>query len=199
MKTSWRRLLSSSSEDAFKTSSRRPDQGEYIRLTHASSENVFKTSSRRLDQDQYIRPGHTSSRRLQDVFKTSSRCLQDVLQKRLQDIETSSRRLAKMFSRGIQKIFKASCKNVFKTSPRHLQDVFKTYYQASCSVNTFSRFFRDVVKTFLTRTSKRVIYRRICVDHTYSQCTKFARVTKVSQILIFHFTTPSSSCLQRRI
>ena len=43
-------------------------------------EDVFrlrlqKTSSRRLDQDQYIRLGHTSSRRLQDVLP---RCLQDV-------------------------------------------------------------------------------------------------------------------------
>ena len=46
MKTSWRRLSSSSSED------------------------VLKTSSRRLDQDKYIRLVHTSSRRLQDIFKT---------------------------------------------------------------------------------------------------------------------------------
>ena len=45
-----------------------------------------KTSSRRLDQDQYIRLGHMSSKHLQDgfktswknVFKTSSRRLQDV-------------------------------------------------------------------------------------------------------------------------
>ena len=163
-----------------------------MRLQKTSSrrlQDVFNTSWSRPIYSSWSYIFKTSSRRFQDVFKMSSRRL----------AKTSSRRLAKMFSRGIQKIFKASCKNVFKTSPRHLQDVFKTYYQASCSVNTFSRFFRDVVKTFLTRTSKRVIYRRICVDHTYSQCTKFARVTKVSQILIFHFTTPSSSCLQRRI
>ena len=58
MKTSWRRLSSSSSED------------------------VLKTSSRRLGQEQYIRLGYTSSRRLQDVFKTFSKkkkkCLEDV-------------------------------------------------------------------------------------------------------------------------
>ena len=58
-----------------KTSSRRLDQDEYVRLSLTSSEDVFKTSSRRLGQDQYIRLGYTSSRRLQDV-----------LQKRLQDI-----------------------------------------------------------------------------------------------------------------
>ena len=86
--------LSSSSEDVFKTSSRRLDKGKYIHLTHTSSEDVFKTSSRRLDQDQYICLGHTSSRRLQDVlqkhlqgvFKTSSRHLQDILQRYLQDV-----------------------------------------------------------------------------------------------------------------
>ena len=103
MKTSWRRLWSSSSEDFFKTSSRRLDQDEYIRLTHTSSEDVFKTSSRCLHQDQHIRLGHTSSRRLQDVFKTSSRHLQDVF-------KTSSRRF----------------ENVFKTSSRRFQDVLSS-------------------------------------------------------------------------
>ena len=70
MKTSWRRLSSSSSKDVFKTSSRRLDEDEYILINHTSSEDVFKTSSRRLGQDQYIRLVHTSSRRLQDIFKT---------------------------------------------------------------------------------------------------------------------------------
>ena len=65
-------------EDVLKTSfvfvfRRRLDQDEYVRLSLTSSEDVFKTSSRRLGQDQYIRFGYTSSRRLQDVFKTSSR------------------------------------------------------------------------------------------------------------------------------
>ena len=59
MKTSWRLLSSSSSEDVFKTSSRR---------ICFPKPYVFR---RRLSQDQYIRLGHTASRRLQDVFKTS--------------------------------------------------------------------------------------------------------------------------------
>ena len=33
----------------------------------------------------------------------------------------------------------------------------------------------------------------------YGQCTNFARVRKVSQILVSHFTTPFSDRLQRRI
>ena len=56
------------------------------RLSSSSSENVFKTSSRRLDQDQYIRLGHTSSRRLQNVFKTSSRRLAKTSSRHLQDV-----------------------------------------------------------------------------------------------------------------
>ena len=52
-------------EDVLKTSWRR--------LSSSSSEDVFKASSRRLDQDQYIHLGYTSSRRLQDIFKTSLR------------------------------------------------------------------------------------------------------------------------------
>ena len=33
----------------------------------------------------------------------------------------------------------------------------------------------------------------------YGQYANFARVTAVSQVLVFHFTTPFSGCLQRRI
>ena len=99
----WRRLSSSSSEDVFKTSSKRLNQDEYIRLSYMSSEDVFKTS--------WSRPIYSSwpyglqevlQKRLQDIFKTSSRLkmssrhLQDVLSRRHQDVfKTSSRRLAK--------------------------------------------------------------------------------------------------------
>ena len=72
-----------------------------------------KTSWRRLDQDQYIRLRHTSSRCLQEVFKTSSSRLQDVLQKHLQDIfKTLSRRFAD--------VFKTSCKDIFKMLSRRI-------------------------------------------------------------------------------
>ena len=67
LKTSLRRLSSSSSEDVVKTSW----SSEYIHIT----QDVFKTYSRRLDQDQYNRLGHTSSRRL---AKMSSRPVKDV-------------------------------------------------------------------------------------------------------------------------
>ena len=122
MKASWRRLLSSPSEDVLKTSSRCLDQDEYIRPSHTSSEGVLKTSSSRLDQDQYIGLGHASSRRLQGVFKTfcrtslktASRHLQDVfkdaLQKCLQDVfKTFWIRLAKMPLRRFKDITKLNC------------------------------------------------------------------------------------------
>ena len=128
MKTFWRRLEVFFRLRLQKTSSGRLDQGEYICLIHTSSEDVFKTSSRHLDQDHYIRLGYLSSRhlrdvfqkRLQDIFKTSSSCfedvfkassrhLQDVLPRRLQDL------FAKTSLRRLQDIFKMSCKDVFKT------------------------------------------------------------------------------------
>ena len=76
---------------------RRLDEDEYIFINHTSSEDVL--------QDHYIRLVHTSSRRLQDVFKTSSR------------------RLAKTSSRRLQNVFKTSRKYVLKTSSRRFEDV----------------------------------------------------------------------------
>ena len=60
------------------------DQGKFIHLSHTSSENVFKTSSRRFGEDQYTRLGSKSSRSLQYVILTLSwqepRLLQKVFQ-----------------------------------------------------------------------------------------------------------------------
>ena len=114
-------------KDVLKTSfafvfRRRLDQDEYIRFSLTSSEAVFKTSSRRLGQDQYIRPGHTSSRRLQDVF-----------QKRLQDIFKTSLRCfkdtLKMSSRHLQDIFKTPSKCFGKTSSRRLAKISLKRFQ----------------------------------------------------------------------
>ena len=115
---------------------------------------------RRLDQDNIF----VLVIRLQDVFKTFSRRLAKMSSRRFQDVfKTSSRRF--------QDVFKTSCKNVFKTSSRrlqdvlqrYLQDVFKTYHQVKLFLLTN---LRDVFNTFLRRTAKTVIYRRICLGHT---------------------------------
>ena len=71
---------------------------------------LMKTTSRRLDQDEYIHLSHTSS---EDVFKTSSRRLPEVLQKRLQDI-------FKMSSKRFEDVFKMSWKDIFKTFSRRI-------------------------------------------------------------------------------
>ena len=89
MKTSWRRLSSSSSEDVFKTSWWRPIYSSWL--------YVFKTSSRRL----------------QDIFKTSSRRLAKTSSRHLQDV-------FKTFWRRLQDIFKTSCKDIFKTFSRRI-------------------------------------------------------------------------------
>ena len=65
-KTSSRRF-----QDVFKTSSRRLDQDEYIHLTHISSENVFKMFSRCLAQTSSKRLEDVLQKLLPDIFKTS--------------------------------------------------------------------------------------------------------------------------------
>ena len=149
---------------------------------------LMKTSWRRL-----------SSLSSADVFKTSwSRRICSpysyVFRRRLDQDQyirlghTSSRRL----------------QDVFKMSSRHLQDVFKTYYQVKVFLITQ---FQDIFETY----SKRfwdVLLRRLSTGglprshfrEIYGQCAKFPRMIKISQVLIFHFTTPFSGyTLQRRI
>ena len=73
---------------------------------------VLKASSRPRQNLLPRRFQDVQQKRLEDVFKTSSRRLVNTFSRRLQ---TSSRRLAKMFSRHLQ--------GAFKASPRHLQAV----------------------------------------------------------------------------
>ena len=144
MKTSWRRLLSSSSEDSSRqtyslylyVSRRRLDQDQYIRIGHTSSRRLQEVLEKRL-QDIF----KAFSRRLQDIFKTSSKRLRDVLQKRLQDIfKTSSRRL--------QDIFKTPSRRFEEVLLRCLQDAFKTCHQVMLFLLTS---FQDVFKTYSQR------------------------------------------------
>ena len=145
-----------------------------ITYTAASQQTVvlMKTSWRRLEDVFRLRLQKTSSRHLQDVlvktniywswpyvFKTFSRRLQDVF-------KTSSKRL--------QNVFKMSCKNVFKTSSRLLQDVLQRCFQAVFNTYHQVKLFlltglRDAFNTFLRRTAKRIIYRRICLGHTFDK------------------------------
>ena len=114
--------------------SRRLDEDEYILVNHTSSEDVFETSPRRLGQDQYIRLVHTFSRhlqdvllrRLQDVFKTSSRRLANTSWRHLQDVLKTYHQvelflLASLWSlRSIQHVCETYCKDrcLQKDSPR---------------------------------------------------------------------------------
>ena len=139
-------------------------------------------SSKRLDQDQCIRLGHTSSRCLQDVFKTFSRHFQDVF-------KTSCKKVFKTSSRHFEDVFKTFSRHLQHVLPRRLQDVFKTYHQVKGFLLTR---LPDLFNTFLRRTAKTVIYRRIYPARfwdIYGQCIKFARMLKISQVLVFHFTT----------
>ena len=113
LKTSWRRLSSSSSEDILKTSSRRLDQDKYVHLSLTSSEYVFKTS--------WSRPIYSS---WPYVMKTSSRHFQDVLPRCFQDVfKTSCKNFCKTSSRRLQEVLEMSSRPLAKISSRLFQDV----------------------------------------------------------------------------
>ena len=177
MKTSWRHLYKTS-EDVFKTSWPRRI---YSPKSYLSEEVLIKTNIIVLviglqnDFKTFQDVFKTSSKRLQNVFKTScksifktsSRRFQDVLQKRFGDIfKTPSRRFQDVFktsSRRLQEVFKMSSRRLQGVLQRSLQDVFKTSHQVKL-FNTFSKW--HIIKTFLRRTAKTVIHRRICLGHT---------------------------------
>ena len=106
-------------------------------------------------------------------------------------LKTSWRRLSSSSS---EDVFKTS-QDVFKTSSRRFEGVFKTssrHLTEMCSKrlqNVFKTFCKDVFKTFL-----RPIIRLNCLPRSYfweiyGQYRKFASVIKISQVLVFHFTT----------
>ena len=89
-------------------------------------QDIFKTSSRSLDQEEYVSLTHTSS---EDVLIKSNII---VLFIRLQDVFRTSCKI----------VFKTSSRRlIFKTSSRHIQDVFKA-------------FCKDIFKTFSSRIIK---------------------------------------------
>ena len=141
--------------------------------------HLQKTSSRRLDEDEYILINHTSS---EDVLVKTNIF---VLSIRLQDV-------FKTFSRRLQDIFKTSSRRLANTSWRHLQDVLKTYHQVKLFL-LISLW--EVLTTFVKRTANTVAYRRN-TSEKFMVCVEiFSRVIKISQVLVFHFTTPFSACL----
>ena len=89
----------------------------------------------------------TFSKRLQDVAKTSSKYLQNVF-------KTSSRRL----------------QDIFKTSSKRFEGVFRTFSRCiiklNCSCKHVFKISSDIFKTFLRRTLKTLIDRRISLGHT---------------------------------
>ena len=104
-------------EDVLKTSWRH--------LTSSSSEDAFKASLRRLDQDEHIRLGGTLSRRFQDVLKTSSKRCQDVLPRCLQDVlETSCKNVFKTSSKNLKDVLKTYWRHFQNVLARHFEDVF---------------------------------------------------------------------------
>ena len=121
-------------------------------------EDVFrlrlqKTSLRRL-QDVLVKNNiFALAMHLQDVFKTSCQNVFKTSSRRLQDVsKMSSRRLQEIFKTPCQDVFKTSCKNVFKTSSRSLQYILKSsskrlqeIFKTPCK-DIFETFSRHIIK-----------------------------------------------------
>ena len=67
----------------------------------------------------------------------------------------------------LRRFTKTSWRRLAKMSPRYLQDIFKTYHQVKLFL--LKRFLRDVFNMFLRRTAKTIIYREICLGHTFEK------------------------------
>ena len=98
--------------------------------------------------------------------------------------------------------------NIFVLAIR-LQDVFKTFWR--CLQDVFKTFCKDIFKMFSRRIIKLnyscwQVFEKYCKDgylhkdlprshfwEIYGQSTKFARVIKISQVLVYYFTTHLST------
>ena len=134
LRTSWRHLSSSSSEDVFKMSWSKRIYSPYSHVFRRRLQDVFRTSWSRPIYSSWSYVLKTSC---QYVFKTSSRRLQDVLQKRLQDI-------FKMSSRRFEDVFKTSSKDIFKTFSRRI-------IKLNFLVNTSLRSIQQVSETLFSK------------------------------------------------
>ena len=113
-------------------------------------EDVFrlrlkKTSLRRL-QDVLVKNNiFALAMHLQDVFKTSYQNVFKTSSRRLQDV-------SKMSSRRLQEIFKTPCQDVFKTSSRSLQYILKSSWKRLQEI--FKTPCKDIFETFSRRIIK---------------------------------------------
>ena len=176
-------------QDVFKTSCSRlvySSWSYFFRTSSGRFQDAFKTSCKKCLKDIF----KTYSRCFQDVINSSWRHLQDVLSRRLQDIfKTSSGH----FDDGLNNKSSKYLQNVFQL---YLQDVFKKYHQIKLFLLT--RLW-DVFNTFLGHTAKTVIYTRICLGHTSEKCMVSVQTLQEWQkgikktdkkVLVFHFISP---------
>ena len=139
----------------------------------------------------------TSWRRFQDVFKTSwSRQIYSpnsyVFRRRLQDVLIKTNIIVLVIR--LQDIFKTFCKDLFKTFSKRI-------IRLKCSCYHVFKMTR-IQRVSETYCKDGYLYKDLPRSHfweIYGQCTNFARVIKVSQILVSYLTTPFRDRLQRGI
>ena len=94
------------------------------RLQKTKTKDVFKMSSRRLNQDECLL-GFNLITRLKNILKTSWKRLEDILVRRLEDIlKTFSRCLENLLKTSWRRMAKTNILVLTKTFWRRLEDVF---------------------------------------------------------------------------
>ena len=140
-------------EDVLTKSWRCLEDVFWRRMTKANMSVLIKTSWRRLEDVFWRRRRKTSSRRLQNVFikmnvwwdlcETSWRCLEYVFARRLEDVlKTSSRCLAKTSWRCLKDVLKKSWKCLEDVLARRLENVLKVVFKTSWSRRIYWSWLR---------------------------------------------------------
>ena len=112
-------------------------------------------------------------RRLENVLKSSlvfvfRRCFQDVLIKTniFALVTRLQRRLRRLGQDQYIRLGHTSSRCLAKTASKRFQDVFKTYHQVKLLLSTD---LWDAFNMFQRHTAKMVVYRRICLGHTFEK------------------------------
>ena len=117
-----------------------------------------------------------SWRRLQNILKTSLRCLEDVFARRREDtLKASLRRLGKTSGRCLEDVLKMSWRCFWKTSWKRLEDIFWRWMIKANIFVLMKTSWRRLLKT-KTKDVFNTSSRRLHQDECLLGCCKWTRL-----------------------
>ena len=142
------------------------------------------------------------SRRLEDIFKTSSKRLEDLFARRLEDVlKTSWRRLENLLKTSWQDVLKTSWRRIAKTNILVLTKTSSEDVRLRRTYSSWSRRLEDVFQRRRRKTSSRrlqdiLIKTNVCWDATFLPSVwnfLFTSLTRSSNKTLAQMKYPSSS------